>query len=88
MMIFFEQLEVDYILTKDCPTRSKPIDVAVVVPGTSTDAIVVTTPITSKDAVSISVSTTDIDKFEKDNKTICWHLLNHMTASLFDLFVV
>lgn len=30
----------------------------------------------------------DPDKFEKDNKTIYGHLLNHMTNSLFNLFMV
>lgn len=30
----------------------------------------------------------DIDKFEKGNKKVRGHLLNHMTNSLFDLFVV
>lgn len=27
-------------------------------------------------------------KFEKDNKTVGGHLLNHLTSSLFDLFVI
>ena len=83
MLIFFEQLEVDYVLTEDCPTIFKHVDVAGTDLGTSTDATVITAPATSKDAASVSVSTTDIEKFEKDNKMVCRHLLNHMTDSLF-----
>lgn len=37
---------------------------------------------------SISASDVDPDKFEKNNKMICGHLLNHMKDSLFDMFVV
>ena len=51
--------------------------------STSTDATVVIAPVTSKDVVSVQVSIIDIDKFEKDNKKVCGHLLNDMTDSLF-----
>ena len=88
MLIFFEQLEVDYVLTENCPTKSKPVDATIADPRTSTNPTIITAPAIYKDVASISVSTMDIDKFEKDNKTVREHLLNHMTNSLFDLFVV
>ncbi|KAK9714978.1 hypothetical protein RND81_06G135000 [Saponaria officinalis] len=61
LLMFSEQLEVDYVLFyKDPP---KPV-----VPTDSNEK--------------------EIKKFEKDNKTARRHLLNHMTKTLFDLFMI
>ena len=50
------------------------------------------TTVTSDDGtVKGKSNTTDVEtmkKFEKDNKTVRGHLLNHMTNPLFDLFVI
>lgn len=83
LWVIGEQLEADYVLTEDYPTRSKHVDVAINDPGISTDAIVVMTLATSKDVASVSVSATNINEFEKDDKTVHGHLLNHMIDSLF-----
>ncbi|XP_060183142.1 uncharacterized protein LOC132613103 [Lycium barbarum] len=70
LLIFFEQLEVDYVLF-DAP----PVDVPNVVTDVSNSSATVVTDDAAK------------KKFEKDNKTVRGHLLNHMTNPLFDLFV-
>ncbi|XP_016432970.1 uncharacterized protein LOC107759520 [Nicotiana tabacum] len=66
-LIFFEQLEVDYILFNDPPTD-------IVTDNSNSANIIVDDDATKK-------------KFEKDNKTVRGHLLNHMTNPLFDLFI-
>lgn len=43
------------------------------------DATVVEPPTASKDVASVTVPTTSVDNFKKDNKTVRGHLLNHMT---------
>ncbi|XP_070045426.1 uncharacterized protein [Nicotiana tomentosiformis] len=67
LLIFFEQLEVDYVLFNEPPA----------------DIIV--------DSPNVATTVVDDDnakkKFEKDNKTVRGHLLNHMTNPLFDLFI-
>lgn len=86
LLIFFEQLEVDYILTMELLDRSKP---PVVTDATTTkDVAVVANTTTSKDATSDHVLAMGKNNFEKDNKIVCGHLLNHMMDSLFDMFVV
>ncbi|XP_074277389.1 uncharacterized protein LOC141601026 [Silene latifolia] len=70
LLVFFEQLKVDYVLFNDPPKPVVPTDVET----TPTAATVVKT---TDDAIK---------KFEKDNKTARCHLLNHMTNILFDLF--
>ncbi|XP_075076386.1 uncharacterized protein LOC142163035 [Nicotiana tabacum] len=67
LLIFFEQLEVDYVLFND-----PPADIVV-------DSSNVANIIVADDAAK--------NKFEKDNKTVRGHLLNHMTNPLFDLFI-
>lgn len=76
LLIFFKQLEVHYVLFID-HHHDQP------------DAIsILTTPVATP-PIDITKSA-DGDaraKFEKNNKTIHGHLLNHMTNPLFDLFV-
>ncbi|XP_075088212.1 uncharacterized protein LOC142170251 [Nicotiana tabacum] len=67
LLVFFEQLEVDYILFNDPP--------ADIVANSSNTANTVVVDNAAK------------KKFEKDNKTVRGHLLNHMTNPLFDLFI-
>ncbi|XP_019239111.1 PREDICTED: uncharacterized protein LOC109219134 [Nicotiana attenuata] len=67
LLIFFEQLEVDYVLFND-----PPADIVA----------------NSSNAANIAVADDAAKKkFEKDNKTVRGHLLNHMTNPLFDLFI-
>ncbi|XP_074287859.1 uncharacterized protein LOC141613017 [Silene latifolia] len=72
LLMYFEQLEIDYVLFNDPPKPIAPTDVE-------------TTPPVAKDVKS---NEEDIAKFVKDNKTARWHILNNMTNTLFDLFAV
>ncbi|PWA86048.1 ribosomal protein L2, plastid (chloroplast) [Artemisia annua] len=71
LLIFFEQLEIDYVLSQDAPQNETTAGISII-------------PL-------IGSSRNEIDqakhKFEKDNKTARGHLLNHMSNSLFDLFI-
>ncbi|XP_070046393.1 uncharacterized protein LOC142169572 [Nicotiana tabacum] len=67
LLIFFEQLEVDYVLF-----NKSPADVV---------------DDNSNTVTTVIVDDTAKKKFEKDNKTVQGHLLNHMTNPLFDLFI-
>ncbi|XP_019230055.1 PREDICTED: uncharacterized protein LOC109211017 [Nicotiana attenuata] len=67
LLIFFEQLEVHYVLFNDPPAD-------IVADSSNTPNIVVADDVAKK-------------KFEKDNKTVGGHLLNHMTNPLVDLFI-
>ena len=80
LQIFFEQLEVDYVLFSDFPSIQTDSF------GTSTVpyAKPVTTPPT---AHAKRVDGELRTKYDKDNKTVRGHLLNHMTNTLFYLFV-
>ncbi|KAL0453365.1 UNVERIFIED_CONTAM: hypothetical protein Slati_1314600 [Sesamum latifolium] len=73
LLIFFEQLDVDYALFTVPPEVEVPAE-------TSSVAI---TPV-------MSVKKPEEDakvKYDKDNKTVRGHLLNHINNTLFDLFV-
>jgi len=67
LLIFFEQLEVDYVLFKE-PSMN----------GSNT---------TIESSNVMIVDDIAKKKFEKDNRTVRGHLLNHMTNPFFDLFV-
>ncbi|KAK4408009.1 hypothetical protein Sango_0381900 [Sesamum angolense] len=73
LLIFFEQLDVDYILfidplgTPAQPTETTEISLTYVMKKTDGEAKT---------------------KFEKDNKTMKDHILNHMTNTLFDLLSI
>lgn len=71
LLMFFEQLDIDYVLFSDCPT-----------------AITATADSNSPSAAVIKQNEDKILKYEKDNKTVRFHLLNLMTNNLFDLFMV
>ncbi|KAK9670368.1 hypothetical protein RND81_13G196800 [Saponaria officinalis] len=74
LLIFFEQLEIDYVLVQDCP---EPIfDV-------TADATVTPPP-----AAVIKKNEDEIRKHEKENKIARFLILNHMVNSMFDLFMV
>ncbi|KAL0441840.1 UNVERIFIED_CONTAM: Retrovirus-related Pol polyprotein from transposon TNT 1-94 [Sesamum radiatum] len=75
LLIFFEQLDVDYVLFTNLPEN----------PQLTSDT---TTAIVS--ATQTETNRTNDDqkvKYERDNKTVRGHLLNHMSNTLFDLFV-
>lgn len=75
LLIFFEQLEVDYVLYVELPIETQSIGIP---------ATLITTPL----AETTKASDSDYKKkYKKDNKTIRGHLFNHMNNSLFDLFV-
>ena len=85
LLIFFEQLEVDYVLTTDLPSSDPPTTTS-----TSSDPESSTGPLTTV-AVTNQVKkdqVIDPEKYAKDNKTVRGHLLNHMSDPMFDLFVV
>ncbi|XP_070036332.1 uncharacterized protein [Nicotiana tomentosiformis] len=73
LLILFEQLEVDFVLFNEPPAHvvSNTTNVA---DSSNINAIVVAYDAAKK-------------KYEKDNKTVRGHLLNHMTNTLFDLFI-
>jgi len=73
--IFFEQLEVDYVLFFDHTEENNTSETT----AASGDAIV-------KDKSKI-VDAEMMKKFQKDNRMVTGHLLNHLTKPLFDLFV-
>ncbi|KAK9732793.1 hypothetical protein RND81_04G022700 [Saponaria officinalis] len=76
LMIFFEQLEIDYVLFSDPPAPVKETPAATTIENTP--------PV-----VSVVKSNEEaIKKFEKDNKTVRCQLLSNMTDTLFDLFMV
>ena len=82
LFIFFEQLEVDYVLFHELP-----VDVITCASDRSVlidPATPIVTPLTMK---MKQVDEETRRKHEKDNRTVRGHLLNHMTNSLFDLFV-
>ena len=68
IQMFFEQLEIDYVLFKDPPMPS-----------------VEQSP---PNPQAVKTNEERIQKYEKDNKTARCHLLNHMTNTLFDLFMI
>ncbi|XP_074302090.1 uncharacterized protein LOC141633533 [Silene latifolia] len=72
LLMYFEQLEIDYVLFNDPPKPITPTDVE-------------TNPPAAKDVKS---NEEDIAKFVKDNETAMWHILNNMRNTLFDLFAV
>ncbi|XP_074293228.1 uncharacterized protein LOC141620194 [Silene latifolia] len=72
LLMFFEQLEIDYVLFSDPPSF---------VVATSAE----TTPPPS---ATVKSNEESIKKHDKDNKTAKCHLLNHMSNTLFDLFMV
>ncbi|XP_074296910.1 uncharacterized protein LOC141627570 [Silene latifolia] len=74
LMMFFEQLEIDYVLFRDPPPAV-----------TETAATAEQTPPVIS-AVKSNIEA--IKKFDKDNKTAKYHLLNNMTDILFDLFMI
>nr|XP_016471390.1 PREDICTED: uncharacterized protein LOC107793528 [Nicotiana tabacum] len=73
LLVFFEQLEVDYVLFNEHPA----------------DVVSNTTNVADSSNITATVVADNAakKKFEKDNKTIRGHLLNHMTNTLFDLCI-
>ncbi|KAK4382544.1 hypothetical protein Sango_2861300 [Sesamum angolense] len=75
LLIFFEQLEVDYVLFTDPPE--------ITTQTTDTSTTIITTSLTDSSTREDELKA----KYEKDNRTVRGHLLNYMTNTLFDLFV-
>ncbi|XP_074305001.1 uncharacterized protein LOC141639923 [Silene latifolia] len=76
LLMFFEQLEIDYVLFCDPPAPVKEAAAAT--------SVEVTPPVISV----VKSNEEDIKKFDKDNKLVRCQLLNNMTDTLFDLFMV
>ncbi|GAA0147243.1 hypothetical protein LIER_06991 [Lithospermum erythrorhizon] len=72
VLIFFEQIEIDYVLVKDPPTLLV------------FDPVEQTPPL----PVLVKKNEDEVTKYEKDNKTTRYHIVNHMIDNLFDLFMV
>ncbi|KAL0437603.1 UNVERIFIED_CONTAM: hypothetical protein Sradi_0468200 [Sesamum radiatum] len=73
LIIFFEQVDVDYVLFTTPPE-----------PGASTEtSTVAITPVIIEKRPEEDAKV----KYDRDNKTVRGHLLNHMNNALFDLFV-
>jgi len=72
-LIFFERLEVDYVLFTLVPDN----DLVVL----ATPTVTPSTEKTRKDDEESKA------KYVKDNKVVRGHLLNHVTNALFDIFV-
>ncbi|VFQ69816.1 unnamed protein product [Cuscuta campestris] len=94
MLIFFEQLKVDYVLFEDTPTdfvedvNTTDDSTAATADAAATKAVAA--PEKSKRTASKDKAKGDDQakrKYEKDNKTVRGHLLSHMTNPLFDLFI-
>lgn len=79
LLMFFEQLEVNYVLNIKVPEKS--------IHATAQPDTVQDDSGPPKHAV-VESATVDTENFKKDNKKACGHLLNHMTDFLFDLFVI
>ncbi|KAA0063948.1 ty1-copia retrotransposon protein [Cucumis melo var. makuwa] len=85
LLIFFKQLEVDYVLTIDLPSSDPPTTTSTSCdPKSSTGplTIVTVTDQVKKDQVI------DPENYAKDNKIVRGYLLNHISDPMFDLFVV
>jgi len=76
LLIFFEQLEVGYMLFSDLSEENNASEIF----ASSPDGT-----IKSKSKIADEAT---LKKFEKENKTVRGHLLNHMTNLLFNLFVI
>ncbi|KAA0049713.1 ty1-copia retrotransposon protein [Cucumis melo var. makuwa] len=74
-------LEVDYVLASDLSSNPPATTPAPSDPESSTGPSIAAINQVKKDQVINS------EKYEKDNKTVRGHLLNHMLDSLFDLFI-
>ncbi|XP_074306456.1 uncharacterized protein LOC141641703 [Silene latifolia] len=74
LLMFFEQYEIDYVLFSDPPAAVTEIAASV-----ETTPPVISAVKSNEEAVK---------KYDKDNKTVRFHLLNLMTNTLFDLFMV
>ena len=80
MMIFFEQLEMEYVLIEDAPTA--PTENAIInlaTPAKDTDV-----GAGGKKAVDPALAE-KMKKYESDNKSVRGHLLSHVTNPIFDL---
>lgn len=80
LLIFFEQLEVDYVLTIDLwydPT------VTILTPTSDLESSI--SPLSIDQLKQVSI--VEPKKYTKDNKTVHLLLLNHMSYPMFDLFV-
>ncbi|KAL0427605.1 UNVERIFIED_CONTAM: hypothetical protein Slati_2935300, partial [Sesamum latifolium] len=75
LLIFFEQLNVDYVLFTD------PLENPQLTSDTSTAIVSAIQTETNRPSDELKA------KYERDNKTVRGHLLNHMSNTLFDLFV-
>ncbi|KAL0320258.1 UNVERIFIED_CONTAM: hypothetical protein Sradi_5287300 [Sesamum radiatum] len=75
LLIIFEQLDVDYVVFTNTPTNPQQTSDSTIVIVTATQTE------TNRPNDELKA------KYERDNKTVRGHLLNHMTNTLFDLFV-
>ena len=76
LLIFFKQLEVDYILTTDLSSDPPATTPALSDPKSSIGP-----------SATVADQVIDPAKCAKDNKTVRRHLLNHKSDPMFDVFV-
>lgn len=85
ILIYFEQLKINYLLFKD-PPKSEIIDVNPVTPASGVSSIVVT-PLPSKDKGKEQDDSDDmVQKYKKDNKLAKNMPLSWMVDFIFDLY--
>lgn len=82
MLIFLEQLEVDYVLFSD------PVQVSSNTTTLAADDVTISksTSNAKKDKEEADDPERELE-YEKDNKTVRGLFLSHMTNSIFDLFI-
>ncbi|KAK8988276.1 hypothetical protein V6N11_065871 [Hibiscus sabdariffa] len=79
IMIFFEQLDLDYVLLDPVPTF----------PLTTTPMSLDADPTEGDgepEAAAAAATVAAAEKYAKDNKIVRGHLLSHMSNKLFDMF--
>ncbi|CAN1150117.1 hypothetical protein LINPERHAP2_LOCUS17394, partial [Linum perenne] len=83
VLIFLEQIEVDYVLFSDPPSG------VTLTPVTSSETVTdaAATKTGSTTSIATAKATDDAQKFEKDNRTARGHILSHMINPIFDLLV-
>ncbi|XP_021758404.1 uncharacterized protein LOC110723361 [Chenopodium quinoa] len=85
MLIGFEQVEVDYVLFKDAPKPIVQTNAMIEIPSTPIAGNKESDP--SQSTTTVIVNEPEIKKFDRDNKFVRGHLLNHMKNNIFDLHV-
>ncbi|KAL0342697.1 UNVERIFIED_CONTAM: hypothetical protein Scaly_1932300 [Sesamum calycinum] len=76
LLIFFEQLDMDYVLFQNLPKTPTEVSTLAI---TAAETSITGTIAKFEDEAKL--------KYDRDNKIVRGHLLNHMNNSLFNLFL-